>query len=108
MPQTTLISGNSQAITYDFRAPAGPNGFAFASISVTLKAGVVTQFTAATPAGKSYTCDNVGSLFVARCAGTVTVSADQRTLSFNGFKAGAQLSPNANIGFDGSLTATGL
>lgn len=108
VPQTTLISGNSQAITYDFRAPAGPNGFAFASISVTLKAGVVTQFTAATPAGKSYTCDNVGSLFVARCAGTVTVSADQRMLSFNGFKAGAQLSSNANIGFDGSLTATGL
>ena len=108
VPQTTLISGNSQAITYDFRAEGGNNGFAFSSISVTLKAGVVAQFTAATPAGKSYTCDSVGSMFMARCAGTVTVGADQRTLSFNGFRAGAQLSPNATIGFDGSLTATGL
>jgi len=108
VPQTTILTGNSRAITYDFRAPAGTNGFSFASIAVTLDAGVVTRFSAATPAGKSYTCDNVGGLFVARCGGTVTVGADQRTLSFNGFKAGAQLSPNATISFDGSLTATGL
>ena len=108
VPQTTILTGNSQAITYDFRAPAGAGGFAFSSIAVTLNAGVVTRFSAATPAGKAYSCDDVGGLFVARCAGTVTVSADQRTLSFNGFKAGALLSPNATISFDGSLTATGL
>ncbi len=106
--QLSYLTGNSQSITYEFRAPPGPGGFAFSNIVVTLKAGVVTQFSAATPAGKAYSCDGTGSLFMARCAGTVTVSADLRTLSFNGFRAGATLSPNATISFEGSLTAAGL
>ena len=65
-------------------------------------------FSSYSPGGKIYGCDNVGSMFMAKCAGTVSVSADKRTLTFNGFKAGANLSPNANVSFEGSLTAAGL
>lgn len=107
--QTSTVSGTSQSITYAFDSPV-PRGapLAFARISVTLKDGVVTSFTANPASGRTYTCAEAGSLFMARCEGTVTVSADKRTLTFSGFKAGAQLSPNATVTFEGSLTASGL
>jgi hypothetical protein len=107
--QTSTVSGTSQSITYAFDSPV-PRGapLAFARVSVTLKDGVVTSFTANPASGRAYTCADAGSLFMARCEGTVTVSADKRTLTFSGFKAGVQLSPNATVGFEGSLTASGL
>jgi hypothetical protein len=107
--QTSTVSGTSQSITYAFDS-AVPRGapLAFARISVTLKDGVVTSFTANPASGRTYTCADAGGLFMARCEGTVTVSADKRTLTFSGFKAGVQLSPNATVSFEGSLTASGL
>jgi hypothetical protein len=81
---------------------------AFARISVTLKDGVVTSFTANTASGKLYLCADVGSLFTARCEGTVVVSADQRTLTFSGFKAGLGYTATATVGIEGSLKAAGL
>ena len=107
--QTSTVSGTSQSITYAFDSPV-PRGapLAFARISITLKDGVVTSFTANPASGRTYTCADAGSMFMARCEGTVTVSADKRTLTFSGFKAGAQLSPNATVTFEGSLTASGL
>ena len=107
--QTSRIFAANQSITYSFDSPV-PRGspLAFAQIQVTMKDGVVTSFTANPASGRSYTCADAGSLFMARCEGTVTVSADKRTLTFSGFKAGAQLSPNATVTFEGSLSASGL
>jgi hypothetical protein len=104
--QTELLRADSQTLIYDFRAPSAT--LAYSSIEVRIKGGVVTSFNAISPSGKIYTCANVGGLFMAQCAGTVTVSADRLTLTFSGFKAGNAYSPNATVSFDGSLTSAGL
>ena len=106
-PQYSVLAGASQTLTYEFQSPTtGPLAFEQATLKFT--AGALKSFTAASGSGKVYACDAVGSMFMAKCEGTVSISADGRTLTFNGFKAGLQLSPTAGTAFTGSLTTTGL
>ena len=106
-PQSSLLTGTNQTLVYEFRSPStGP--FAFEFITVKIKAGALTSFSAGSASGKTYNCDNVGGMFMARCEGAVGVSTDARTLTFNGFKAGLGYAAGATVTFSGRLTATGL
>ncbi len=104
-PLSSVVEGRSQSLMYDFRRFAGG---AQSVITVRMKAGEVTSFSAQSATSKLYTCDNVGGMFMAKCDGSIGVSADGRTLTFNGFKAGLVNTPAATVSFTGSLTATGL
>jgi hypothetical protein len=101
-----ILQGQNQTLFYNFRGTS--KTLAFSSIDVQIKNGAVTYFNANSPSGKGYTCDSVGSLFSAKCVGSIGVSADKRTLTFNGFKAGKTMTPDANVAFEGSLTAAGF
>jgi hypothetical protein len=101
-----ILQAQNQTLFYNFRGTS--RTLAFSNIDVRIKDGAVTYFNANSPSGKGYTCDSVGSLFSAKCVGSISVSADKRTLTFNGFKAGKTMTPNADVAFEGSLTAAGF
>jgi hypothetical protein len=101
-----ILQAQNQTLFYNFRGTS--KTLAFSNIDVRIKDGAVTYFNANSPSGKGYTCDSVGSLFSAKCVGSISVSADKRTLTFNGFKAGKTMTPNADVAFEGSLTAAGF
>ena len=105
-PLLDILQADNQTINYTFRGTS--QALAFSYIDVRMKGGVVTSFTAGSSSGKIYNCYVEGNVFAAKCAGTISVSADKRTLTFNGFKAGLGLSPNATVAFEGSLTSAGL
>ncbi len=101
-----ILQAQNQTLFYNFRGTS--KTLPFSNIDVRIKDGAVTYFNANSPSGKGYTCDSVGSLFSAKCVGSISVSADKRTLTFNGFKAGKTMFPDANVAFEGSLTAAGF
>jgi hypothetical protein len=107
-PQSDTLQGDNQSLIYDFRGISTSQSTSFSTVRVQIKEGAVILFSATSPNGKSYSCYPERDLFAAKCEGTITVSADKRTLTFNNFKAGLGLSPNATVSFEGSLTAAGL
>ena len=100
-----ILQAQNQTLFYNFRGTS--KTLAFSNIDVRIRDGAVTYFNANSASGKGYTCDSVGSLFSAKCVGGISVSADKRTLTFNGFKAGKTMTPNADVAFEGSLTSAG-
>ena len=106
-PLSGTTSGASEQLIYSFRGLTPASASTQPSVTVTLAQGKVVSFMATAANGKAYTCDDTGSLFISRCGGTVSVSADGRSLQFTNFMAGPNLSAVASVGFNGALTASG-
>ena len=106
-PLYGTTSGASEQLIYSFRGVTPASASTQPSVTVTLAQGKVVSFMATSASGKAYTCDDTGSLFVSRCGGTVSASADGRSLQFTNFMAGPNLSAVASVSFNGVLSASG-
>lgn len=107
-PTFSSVGGTNETLVYDFRGnlPAGIN--TIPSVSVQIKRGVVSSFLSTSNSGKLYSCDGtISNQFTAKCSGTVTLSADRRSLTFTDFKASLNLDPTKPITYNGTLVASG-
>ncbi len=105
-PRLDILQAQTQTLFYNFRGTS--KALAYSSIDVQMKGGEVVSFSANSASGKGYACVSKGSLFIATCVGSITISADKRSLTFVGFKAGKSMTPTADVAFEGSLTAAGF
>ena len=107
-PTFSTVGGTNETLIYDFRGnlPAGDN--TIPSVSVQIKRGVVSSFWATSNSGKLYSCDGtISNQFTVQCSGSVTLSADRRSLTFTDFKASLYLDPTKSITYNGTLVASG-
>ena len=107
-PLNSIVAGSNADLNYDFRAAIPANSSVQPAVLVTMRGGVVQTFLATSASGKLYSCDSVGSLFTAKCGGSLTLSADGRSLIFNGFTAARTNTTSPSVTFNGTLTAAGL
>lgn len=103
------VTASDDVLQFDFSSAVPKGVFTQPGVQIDLRNGEVVSFTANANSGKSYFCDGkVSNQTTAKCSGTVTLSADKRSLTFSGFTASVKLKPAEVITFNGVLTATGL
>ncbi|MES2945979.1 MAG: hypothetical protein V4772_24190 [Pseudomonadota bacterium] len=103
------VTASDDVLQFDFSSAVPKGVFTRPGVQIDIRNGEVVSFTANANSGKSYFCDGkVSNQTTAKCSGTVTLSADKRSLTFTGFTASVKLKPAEVITFNGVLTAAGL
>ncbi|MBC7608275.1 MAG: hypothetical protein H7228_01675 [Polaromonas sp.] len=103
------VGASDDLLRFDFTSAVPKGVFVQPGVQIDIRNGEVVSFSAASNSGNTYACDGkVSNQTTARCSGSVTLSADKRSLTFTNFKASAKLRPPEVITFNGVLTATGL
>ena len=103
----SIIGASNTDVIYEFRGFNSSGAVVQPSLSVTFRNGSVLRASGTSANGTMQSCQRTAELFVAACGGTVRLSADGLTLTFDNFVIGKYVEPATTYTVNGTLRAQG-